>query len=144
MESLSATSFTASQQQGRSLKSLVNSHLTDLIPVFARNNSFIINDVSDELKIVANPEKVGGILDQLFTTVAAHTTGSCIRITAKTYSDVILLQVRDHGMNGHTIACNLQTAQPIAETIGGFLGITSQWKNETVIVFSFPNLPVAA
>jgi hypothetical protein len=31
-----------------------------------------------------------------------------------------------------------------AKKIGGFVGVTRQQKNQTVIAFSFPNIPLAA
>jgi hypothetical protein len=144
METLSPFEFIPSEKTGRTLKSLVNGLVKDLAPATVRNGSFVINDVPEGLCLAADADIVAAVLGNLFTTVTSHSTGSCIRISAKAYSDVVMVQLRDQGINGNTLAYNLQATQPIAEKIGGFLGVTSQWKNETVIVFSFPNLPVAA
>lgn len=144
MNLYSATPTVNPATRDKTLKSMVKELVTELIPATVNNNSFIINDIPGELRLVANPDIISSVMRNLLNTMAAHTAGSCIRITAKTYSDVVLIQVKDHSVNGNTLAYNLQATQPIAERIGGFLGITSQWKNETVIVFSFPNLPLAA
>lgn len=144
MKLYSAAPANNPHHENRTLKSLVKELVTELIPATVNNNSFIINDIPGELRLAANPDIISSVMRNLLNTMAAHTTGSCIRISAKTYSDVVLVQVKDHSMNGSTLAYNLQATQPIAEKIGGFLGITSQWRNETVIVFSFPNLPIAA
>lgn len=133
------------KEQQLTLRALVNELISGLVTVTGRNKSFIINEVPYELNLATNTELVSTVLHHLFTTVALHSSESCIRICAKTYSNVILVQVRDQNSpNSYTIAQGLQATQPIAEKIGGFLGITSQRKNETVIVFSFPNLPAAA
>ncbi len=144
MKSLSAQNLVAPAEGNKTLKSLVNRLVTGLVPSTVRNSSFIINDVPEGLKIVADTGIVANVLSSLFSIVTAHSTGSCMRITAKSYNDEILVQVRSHSINGSTLAYNLQATQPIAEKIGGCLGVTSQWKNETVIVFSFSNLAIAA
>jgi hypothetical protein len=145
MEILVNGNSITTQQQGITLRKLVSRLVADTVPVSVRNGSFIINDIPASLILSANTEMIAVVLNNLLNTVAANATGSCIRISAKIYSNVILVQLRDkNSINTYTIANNLQAAQPIAESIGGYLAITSQRKNETTIVFSFPNLPAAA
>lgn len=133
------------QQQGITLQKLVSRLIADTLPVAARNGSFMINDIPASLTLTANTEMIAAVLSNLFNTVAANAMNSCIRISVKVYSNIILVQLRDkNSINTYTIANSLQAVQPIAESIGGYLAITSQRKNETTIVFSFPNLPAAA
>lgn len=127
------------------LKTLVSNLVAGIVPTTVRNKSFIVNDVPAELNFSANPDMIASVLSNLFSIVAVHSTDSCIRISAKSYHDMIQVQLRDqNSCSTYTIAHGLQSTQPIAEKIGGFLGITSQRKNETIIVFSFPNVPFAA
>jgi hypothetical protein len=136
---------TAGQQECVTLKTLVSRIIAGIIPAAVRNKSFMVNDISAGLKLVGNTDMVAAVLSNLFNTVATHAENSCIHISAKAYSDVILVQLRDRNcVNKFIIAHSLQEAQPIAAKIGGYIGITSQRKSETTIVFSFPNLPVAA
>ena len=143
METTSNTGPVEKQQTGN-LKSLVKDLIKGLVHTTTRNNSFVVNDIPADLKLAADAEVVAAVLGNLFNSVATHASESCIRVTAKAYSDVILVQVRDHSIHTSTMAYNLVTTQQIAERIGGFLGVTSQWKNKTVVVFSFPNMPAAA
>lgn len=144
MECSAINDLVAPERGNKTLRSVVTQLLKQMIPATVRNGSFVINDVPGELELMTDRNTVTEVLGHVFSTVAAHANSSCIRITAKAYSDVILVQVRDQHVHGSTLAYNLQEMQPTAEKIGGFLGVTSQWKNETVIVFSFPNLAVAA
>ena len=144
MECSTINDLVAPERGNKTLRSVVTQLLKQMIPATVRNGSFVINDVPQELELMTDRNTVTEVLGHVFSTVAAHASSSCIRITAKAYSDVILVQVRDQHTHGSTLAYNLQEMQPMAEKIGGFLGVTSQWKNETVIVFSFPNLAVAA
>lgn len=127
------------------LRHVVNQLVAGIVPATARHKSFLVNDIPTDLTLCANAETIAEVLGKLFNTLAVHTNQSCVRITAKTFSDVTLVQLRDqNSVNGYTIAQSLLEAQPIAEQIGGYVGVTSQRKHETTIVFSFPNLPIAA
>lgn len=136
---------TEDTQEGIALQTLVSRLVAGAVPAAVRNKSFMINDIPAGLRLTANTDMVAAVLSNLFNTVAMHTENSCIRITAKVYGNVILVQLKDHNSaNIYTIAHGLQEVQPIAERIGGYIGITSQQKSESTIVFSFPNLPMAA
>jgi len=133
------------QQERITLHSMVSRLVAGSAPAAARNRSFLINDVPKDLYIVANPERVAAVLSNVFVVLAKNASDSCIRISAKMCGNVILVQIKDqHSINPYTIALNLQQAQPMAESIGGYVGVTSQRRCETTIVVSFPNIPVAA
>jgi len=123
-----------------SLHDLVSGQAKAALPVAVRNGSYHVNDVPRELFVHEHAGHIAAVLGKLFSTVAKHSSGSCIRVSAKVYGNVTLLHLRDsNSPNSYTIAHDLLPAQPIAERIGGYLGITSRRKNETTIVFSFPN-----
>lgn len=133
------------QQERITLHSMVSHLLAGSAPAAARNRSFLINDVPRDLSVIANPDRVAAVLSNVFATLAANASDSCIRISAKLYGNVILVQLKDqHSINPYTIAQSLESTQPIAESIGGYVGVSSQRQCGTTIVFSFPNIPVAA
>jgi hypothetical protein len=145
MKTLLNSNEPAGLQQGIALQTLVGRLIASVIPATVRHKSFLVNDIPAGLNLTANTDRVVAVLSNLFNTVAAHAIDSCIRISAKVYGNIILVQLRDrNSINTYTIAHSLQEVQPIAESLGGYVGITSQRKNETTIVFSFPNLPAAA
>jgi signal transduction histidine kinase len=127
------------------LQRLVNKIVAEVAPATARHGSFIVNDIPTGMEITANTEEIATVLGQLFSTLARHASDSCIRITARNYSNVVLVQVRDRNSPAsYTIAQDLQPAQQMAERLGGYLGVTSQRRHESTIVFSFPNLDRAS
>jgi hypothetical protein len=127
------------------LQCLVNKLVAEIAPATSKHRSFLVNDIPDGMQIATNPDAVTAVLGQLFVTLANHATDSCIRISAKTYNDILLVQLRDgNSPTAYTIAQGLYPAQIMAERIGGYLGVTSQRKHETTIVFSFPNVKLAS
>ncbi len=145
MEPSQKNSDSAAQPENVHLRKMVSELVTGIVPATVRHQSFLVNDIPCDMTLSANAKAVAAVLGKLINTMAVHTNKSCVRITAKTSSDVVLVQFRDqNSTNSYTIAQSLLSAQPIAEMIGGYLGVTSQRKNETTIVFSFPNLPMAA
>ena len=135
----------AGQPNTITLQQLVSRAIAGVMPIAIRNKSFIINEIAPGLQLAGNSDMISTVLHKLIDTVSVHSMNSCIRVSAKAYGNVILVQVRDHhSADACTLAFSLEPAQPVAEKIGGYLGITSQWRNETTIVFSFPNVPEAA
>jgi hypothetical protein len=133
------------QQEFMTLHSMVSRLVAGNASAAARNRSFLINDVSRDLAIISNSGTVATVLNKVIATSATTASDTCIRISAKMCGNIILVQIKDHhSINPYTIALNLQPTQPIAETIGGYVGVTSKHQCETTIVFSFPNIPIAA
>ena len=127
------------------LHGLVTRIMTTVTPTASRNRSFLVNDVPDGLYFDADHHLVAAVLAGLFTTMTRYSSESCIRVSAKVCDNAVLLCVKDqHNTHAYTIASSLQQVQPVAEKIGGYVGVTSQRKNDATIVFRFPQLQVAA
>ena len=145
MQNLAKTNSPYMPKKVISLHVLVNEIISSVSEKTIRHNSSIVNDIPAGLELVSNTDMVASVVSNLLFTLATYAENSCIRITTKVFNDVILLQLKDqNSVNTYTIANSLQSSQPIAEKIGGYLGVTSQRKNETTIVFSFPNIRAAA
>ena len=145
MQKLATTNNPYMPKTTVSLHHLVNEIITGVSAKTSRHNSCIVNDIPIHLQLASNTDMIASVVSNLLSTLATYAENSCIRITAKVFNNVILLQLKDqNSINTYTIANSLQSSQPIAEKIGGFLGVTSQRKNETTIVFSFPNIGAAA
>jgi len=106
--------------------------------------NFFVNDVPSDMGIDYNHSWVSSIVSGLFNTVVQHSRDTCIRISARRYGYVMVLEVRESGsINGYAMACGLQEVSSLAEKIGGCLNISVQ-QPMTTVSFSFPNLPIAA
>jgi hypothetical protein len=123
-----------------SLHHLVNRLSESLEPAARRNKSLILNNVPEDICSELHGTTVASVMSRLMNVVIQHTENSCIRISAKTYGNVILVHVKDDGcLNYDSISHNLTEIQSQAETIGGFVGFTSYRNKLTTIAFSFMN-----
>ncbi len=128
-----------------SLHYLVNRLSDSLIPAAQRNKNFIINNVPDDIYSEINEDIVASVLSHLMNIVITHTENSCVRISAKTIGNVVLIHVKDDGcLNYDSISHCLTEIQGQAEKIGGFVGFTSYRNKLTTIAFSFMNMREAA
>lgn len=122
-----------------SLKTIITRIIKSIIPVTVTKNTLLINDVPQFLTVAENKNSVVTVLSNLFTAVAAHASGTCIRVSAKAFGNVIWLQLKDQKLiNTNFLTQCIQDIQPVAENIGGYVGITRHRDAETTIVFSFP------
>ncbi len=127
------------------LERLVHALINVKLESVVRKQSFFINEVQSNLPLKADRQVVTRVLDSLLQNVLNETSSSCIRISAKEYSQVLLIHIYDNHETDygaeHVVSDLVQVE---AKKIGGFVGITRHQKNQTVIAFSFPNVPLAA
>ncbi|MBN8687683.1 MAG: HAMP domain-containing histidine kinase [Chitinophagales bacterium] len=127
------------------LKTLINALINVKLNEAVTKESFIINEVQAGLPLNADQFTVINILDHLLKNVLRVTGKSCIRVTAKEYSHVMLIHIYDNHESEkevkEIVSDNIRTE---ASKIGGYVGITRKEKNQTVIAFSFPNIAAAA
>lgn len=127
------------------LKTLVNALINVKLNEVVSRESFIINEVQACIPLRADTYTVINVLDHLFKNVLRVTGKSCIRVTAKEYSQVMLIHIYDnHESNQDINDIVSDLIRSEATKIGGYVGITRKEKNQTVIAFSFPNIPAAA
>ena len=127
------------------LKQLASRITGNFLPLAVRNNNFFINDIPSDLAVDHNKEWVSSIISGLLSTIVAHAKDTCIRLSAKKYGYVMVLEIHEAGsVNGYAMACSLQQVQSLAQKIGGCLNISIPRPETTTIAFSFPNLPLAA
>lgn len=145
MTTVFKSAYPAAMQENLTLQQLAARLVQSFLPVATRNKNHFINDIPDDLFIGADPELVASILSGLLGTVTKNAHESCIRISARVYGNVVLVHVKDYNNLNYLPSENgLQQLQPLAEKIGGSVGVTSQRQNVTTFAFSFPNMPMAA
>jgi hypothetical protein len=128
------------QLTSASLHHLVENITSSHSPAAQKNRSFFINDVPEGIEVTPDEDLLASVLSGLMNIVINHTQNSCIRITAKSYGNVVLLHVKDDGcVNYDSISQNLSRMQSMAEKLGGYVGFTSYRNKLTTIAFSFLN-----
>ena len=131
-------------QNREPLQQLAGSVMQKLLPDAVQNKNFFINDIPSNLAIEYNQDRVIAVLEGLLRTVLFHSRETCIRLSARQYGYVVVLDLKESGsINDYAMACGLPAVNGLAETIGGCLSISVQ-KPMTTVAFSFPNLPMAA
>lgn len=122
------------------LHQLVDRFIASFLPAAVRNHNIFINEVPAELPVEHNNEWVASIISGMITIAATNTTNNCILFSAKQYGHVIVLEMQE--FNKIPQNTELRQIQRLAEKIGGSLSITVQNPEKSIILFSFPNLPV--
>lgn len=143
--STSESPASASLLGSSNLRQMAGRLANSFLPVAMHNKSFFINDIPENLYVDTNPNLVASVLGGLLSSVVSHAKDSCIRLSAKAYSNVILVHVKDCNSFSHYSPENgLKQLQLLAEKMGGFVSVTSQRENVTTFAFSFPNMPLTA
>jgi hypothetical protein len=139
METTIEKNYTVEIPVKNKLNELVERLAAGILPTAVRKKSFIVNDVPAELFIDTDEDVLAAVLSSLLQTVVNHAENSCIRVTAKAYGDIIIVNITDSNTaNSYAVASALPRVQPLAEKIGGYLSMIRQWEKITTITFSFP------
>lgn len=127
------------------LHDLVGKIANSYLPVVVESKSFFVNDIPGSLLVENNEEGVERVVKGMLDAIVRHTRNTCIRLTAKKYGYVNVLEVQESGcISTYAVACGLQETQVLAQKIGGTLNISVEKKQSTIISFSFPDLPAIA
>jgi hypothetical protein len=122
-----------------SLKQIINTLLLSYQPVAVRQNSFFVNEIPDDLLIETDKNVLITLLGSLFYVVARCSKDTCINISAKGYSEVLLLYIKDsNSLNNYGILSSLQHLQLLADKLGGFFHLSGLDTKATSIAFSLP------
>ena len=117
----------------------------ELYPTTVLNNCFVTNDIPRKILIETEKHLVATALENIIATVVKPAMNSQIQLTAKVFGDVILIQVKDHNtLNRQKLEQGLKNLQPLADRLGGVIGISHPTNKSTSIAFSFPNLALIA
>lgn len=73
------------------LYQLTDCLVNTLQPKATSNKSFFINEIPEQLPLAADRQMLASVLGGLLSAIAYNTKDSCIRLTAKTYGNVVLV-----------------------------------------------------
>lgn len=138
MKTISAPGINSNPE---TIQHLVKLIATSALPSALRNNSFIVNDVPTDFKIIADENILATVLSRLLYCLVNHAENSCIRITAKEYDDIMFIHMKSNrGFSNEAVENDLQQAQSYAKKMNGNIGLNKDDDKITGIVFSFPNM----
>ncbi|MEI9806449.1 MAG: hypothetical protein WDO16_00485 [Bacteroidota bacterium] len=137
---------TESTQNLLPLHLMVNRISTSSLPAAIRKHSFIVNDIPADIQVHTDENMLATVFGSLLNTVINHTENCCIRISAKLFGKVVLINLKEsHRVSSHAFTGSIRQIQQLAERIGGTVSISSDRTNATTLLLSFTNnLSVAA
>jgi len=114
-----------------------------IVPKTMDNRSCFINEIPAKLDLRTDLQLVSSVLDGILSFVVKHARESYIRLSAKVYGHIILVNVSKQGLfnNNVSIQQDVSRLQDMAEKVLGSVNITSEGKNISTLTFGFPNLP---
>lgn len=125
-----------------SLQLLVNNLAVSLTGALRQNKIGIINEVSPELKMLADLNHVVPVINEILTTVVTNARNTCILITAEKFGDIVTLNIQDrNNFNGYALSFSLMSIGQQARFIGGNISIDGAQKRVATVSFSFPDTP---
>src|SRR5580765_7001445 len=90
MEAQFCLSNRKTESQTISVKCLVTQLLSQFQPLAVTHKSFIINDVPADFYATADKNNLTAVISSLLNSIISRSSGSCIRLSAKRYNNIIL------------------------------------------------------
>lgn len=125
-----------------SLQLLIHKLVGNLTSDLLQNKIVIVNEISPELKMLADLSHVVPVINEILTTVVANGRNTCILITAEKITDIVTLNIQDrNNFNGYALSFSLMSIGRDARFIGGDISIDGAQKRVATVSFSFPDTP---
>ena len=127
-----------------SLYSLVENLSSLINPAATKRRNYIINEISSSLIVRADSLLLRKIISKIILLLNAVTLDNTIMITAKTYSDLVLVHFKESNLsNLGALFEPMRQLNEEAAHLGGFLGVTNQQGLSMTIALTFINLKKA-
>ena len=105
------------------------------------NHSFFVNDISEDLPVDNNSEKIVSVINRLLAIAARQLKNTCIRLTARKHGHHTILEIQESGtINSYALASDLQHVCLLAHQLGGSLSISIPKSKIMTVSFSFPGM----
>lgn len=131
---------TVGHSSGISLRVLVNQLVSNSRRYADRTKSLIANEISGEICMVADKDKIGSVINELLTTVVVNARNGNIHISAEKYKDSVTLQIQErNNYNGYALSNSIQSLQQQASSFGGHISMNGKQQLIATISFNFPN-----
>jgi hypothetical protein len=142
MKNQPANNDAAAPARAISLQLLLNDIVRNLPETINQNKVFVENEVSCDLKILADQCKVVSVINELLTTVLANARNTSILLTAEKTTGVVTLNIEDNNnFNGYALSFSLMLIGQHARFAGGDVSIRGAQQRVATVSFSFPDTP---
>ena len=127
------------------LRDLASKLITTIQPTAARKNSLIINDISPFIMVTNNKNMLATVINTLLALIVSRNSYSCIRLTAKNFSNLVLFYVKDQNKSAKKISSSdIAGLQLLASKVGGCITISNQKESSETLALSFLDMAKVA
>lgn len=127
-------------QKTVALHQLVNQVSQSLMPRMVGQRNLMINDLHKEMWVTTDENILVSVLRTLLDATVTHSQSNCIRVSAKIYGNIILVQIKSDNTNlDGSIADSLYRIDLLAEQLGGCVTVSNNYVKGTTVAFSFYN-----
>ncbi|HKO79512.1 MAG TPA: hypothetical protein VJU78_03915 [Chitinophagaceae bacterium] len=120
------------------LNDVVDCLINSLMPKAYSNKSFFVNDIPDHFQLEKELPVITSVLGGLLSTVISNVKDSCIRLSAKLYGNIVLVDVKNsNGFNPHALRGKFQQLQALAEKNKGTITFATHQQSITSVTFGF-------
>ncbi|MBS1655347.1 MAG: hypothetical protein JSU05_10915 [Bacteroidetes bacterium] len=122
----------------RNLHELISQLVASFTPAAIRHQSFMINEVPADLEIKKQPDILIGIIGSIIQSVSLLADQACIRITASSFDDCVLLQVQgNNSLDKPAMTTSMNQLRPLSSKIGANIRIVHPDTSATSIALGF-------
>lgn len=119
---------------------LINQLTLSTMASAIRRRNYLLNEVPPDLSVNTDSQKLASILSTLLYSVMGQAQDTCIRISAKEFSNITLVHIKDNKRHtGNGLSSHLVKAQEMAESIGGTVFVNTYRDGSTTIALSILN-----
>lgn len=127
--------------QGSSLRRIITELIQNVKIKGANHENEIINEIPSNILLQTNVKKVTILISKITSVLNYITEKSRIHITAKSYSNLVLVHFRETNLQvSNFLSDRLDQLNSEARQLGGVIGITNSNKKITTIAFTFTNV----
>jgi hypothetical protein len=139
MNLLPGTAYHGVNHAGTSLRHVINQLLSDSLPSSVNSKNIIVNEIAAEICMTAN-EEVLSVISELLVSVVSNARNGKIHISAEQFKDGVILEIQERNTyNGYALAYRVQSIEPQAAMLGGYITMKGKQQLVTIISFGFPN-----
>jgi hypothetical protein len=119
------------------LRFLAGKLINGIQPAAVRQNSFIVNDISPAIMVTTDENLLATVINDLLAVIVSRNKNSCIRLTAKSFTNLVLLHIQDQNKTIRETTLNdFDGLQPLASKVGGCITINNRKKESATLVLS--------
>lgn len=120
------------------LGEFVEKLIAGLQPAAAQQNNFFVNEILPGIILTTNENLLASVITDLLIIVIGRNKNSCIRISAKNFSNIVLLHINEqYSKLTKKPLSDFNNLQPLAAKLGGCITVSGHEESSDTLALSF-------